>query len=109
MEDHPADWTLSVQDGESDGTLVGVCVLDATILFIHSESKGQCGAGNAFSHLIPLLQWSYLRHCRYPWSLTGVLHQLGILGKHRITIEKEAKMLCRVNDRKQYLIVPVLC
>lgn len=61
------------------------------------------------AHPVPFLQWSYLHRCCYPWSWTGLLHQLGILGKHGITIEKEARMHCRVNGRKQYLIFPVLC
>lgn len=65
-----------------------VCVLVATVLFICSENKGQCGAGNVFSCPVSVLQWLYRCHWRYPWSWTGVLYWLGIVRKHGIIIEK---------------------
>lgn len=63
-----------------------------------SESKGQRSAGNAFGHLVPLLQRP---SCTIDVVLGAglvVLHQLDIPGKHGITIEKEARMHCSVNE-----------
>lgn len=60
-------------------------------------------------HLVPLCTGHTYAVAVTLGAGLAVLYQLGILGKHGVTIEKEARMHCRVNARKQYLVFPALC
>lgn len=75
----------------------GVCVLDATTPHpLWEQGSGQCW--KCFWPLVPLLQRPSCTVGVGSGAGLAVLHQRGILGKHGITIEKEAGMHCSVSE-----------
>lgn len=97
MENHPADLTVSVEDGDSENILLGFVLVMAPL----SSSPLRAGSVQCWKCFWPAgpCPAQAILHRRVSCGAgLVVLHQLGILGKHGITIEKEARMHCGVNE-----------